>query len=98
MTNYNGQLPPDAEFDSIIPQTTNSTQEKSEKQIFDSRNYLDFSIPDGQKTREVTIRLLPVNIIDGKPEFFQIVHLHNIPVNKELANKIDIIKKKINPI
>lgn len=84
MTNYNGQLPPDAEFDSIIPQTINSTQEKSEKQIFDSRNYLDFSIPDGQKTREVTIRLLPVNIIDGKPEFFQIVHLHNIPVNKEL--------------
>lgn len=83
-SNYNGQLPPDAEFDSIIPQTTNFTHEKIEKQLFDSRNYLDFSIPDGQKTREITIRLLPINLNDGKPEFFQIVHLHNISVNKEL--------------
>lgn len=83
MVNYNGQLPPDAEFEDIIPQTT-TQQEKVEKQIFDARNYLDFSIPDGQKSREITIRLLPVKIVNGKPEFFQIVHLHNIHVNKEL--------------
>lgn len=84
MVNFNGQLPPDAEFDSIIPQTTSTNIEKAEKIAYDTRNYLDFSIPEGQKTREITIRLLPININDGKPEFFQIVHLHNIPVHKDL--------------
>lgn len=84
MSNYNGQLPPDAEFDSIMPQTTYINAEKSDKPAFDSKNYLDFSIPEGQKSREITIRLLPINIRDGKPEFFQIVHLHNISVHKDL--------------
>lgn len=84
MINYNGQLPPDAEFDSIVPQTMNTTSDKVEKKAFDSRNYLDFSIPDGQKSVEKVIRLLPVNIDGNKNEMFQIVHLHNIPVNKEL--------------
>lgn len=74
-------LPPDTDFDNIIPQMT-STSEKQEKAVFDTRNYLDFSIPEGQKTREITIRLLPVNT--ETKEMFQIVHLHNIPVNKEL--------------
>lgn len=86
MTNQNGKMPPVTEFDSIMPQTTNTPSvEKFEKAAFDSRNYLDFSIPDGQKTRDITIRLLPVVVDDGKPhQFFQIVHLHNIPVHKEL--------------
>lgn len=84
MINYNGQLPPDADFDSIIPQTMNSALDKVEKKAFDSRNYLDFSIPEGQKSVEKVIRLLPVNIDGDKREMFQIVHLHNIPVNKEL--------------
>jgi hypothetical protein len=85
MTNYNGQqLPPDAEFDNIIPQTMNTTDKVEKLPAFDSRNYLDFSIPDGQKTREINIRLLPIKTDGDKPEFFQIVHLHNISVNKEL--------------
>lgn len=89
MTNLNSSLsksagyalPPDTDFDNIIPQEI-STPEKTEKVAFDNRNYLDFSIPEGQKTREITIRLLPVN--PETKEFFQIVHLHSIPVNKEL--------------
>lgn len=85
MINYNGQLPPDAEFDSIVPQTMNTTSDKVEKKAFDTRNYLDFSIPDGQKSVEKVIRLLPININGDKGEMFQIVHLHNIPVNKELS-------------
>ena len=85
MINYPGQLPTDAEFDSILPQTTTPTTSEKVEKKFDTRNYLDFSIPDGKKTLEKVIRLLPVNIKeDGKPEFFQIVHLHNIQVNKEL--------------
>ena len=89
MNNFNGQLPPDFEFDAIIPQApkTNAV-EKIEKAAYDVRNYLDFSIPSGQKSKEITIRLLPIKLIkEGdkeKPEFFQIVHLHTIPVNKEL--------------
>lgn len=83
MTNYNGQLPPDAEFDSIISQTMDTTSEKLiEKKAFDSRNYLDFTIPEGQKTLEKVIRLLPINA--ETQEYFQIVHMHNITVNKEL--------------
>ena len=74
-------LPPDTDFDSIIPQVV-SVPEKTEKTTFDSRNYLDFTIPEGKKTREITIRLLPVN--PETKEFFQIVHLHSISVNKEL--------------
>ena len=62
MVNYNGQLPPDAEFVSIVPQTMDTTSERVEKKAFDSRNYLDFSIPEGQKSLEKVIRLLPVNI------------------------------------
>lgn len=81
MANFNKQLPPDTEFDSIVPQMT-TVSEKVEKAVFDSRNYLDFSIPEGQTSREITIRLLPVN--PETKEFFQIVHLHNISVNKEL--------------
>lgn len=78
MTN---QLPPDVEYISI-PQT--KTTEKIDKPAYDSKNYLDFSIPEGKTSREITIRLLPVNINGDKGELFQIVHLHNIPVNKEL--------------
>lgn len=86
MTNQNGKMPPVTEFDNIIPQSVNTTNvEKNEKMAYNKRNYLDFSIPEGQKTREITIRLLPVIVDDDKPhQYFQIVHLHSIPVNKEL--------------
>jgi hypothetical protein len=85
MSNVYGQLPPDVEFDSIVPQTTTATEKAVKNTAFDSRNYLDFSIPDGQKSLEKVIRLLPVKIVDNKPEFFQIVHLHSIPVHKDLG-------------
>ena len=81
MTNFNNQLPTDIPVNVIVPSTMGST--KPEKtSLFDSRNYLDFSIPEGQTSREITIRLLPVN--PETQEMFQIVHLHNIPVHKEL--------------
>ena len=84
MTNYNGQLPPVLKGEVNFPQTTNST-EKVEKNVYDSRNYLDFSIPPGQQSREITIRLLPIDKVEtDSPEYFKIVHLHNITVNKEL--------------
>ena len=86
MINYPNQLPTDVEFDSILPKTTtNTTAYDTVEKKFDARNYLNFTIPEGKKTLEKVIRLLPINLKeDGKPEFFQIVHLHNITVNKEL--------------
>lgn len=81
MSNYNGQLPPDIPAEVIVPPTT-STEPVEKTTNFDSRNYLDFSIPEGQTSREITIRLLPVN--PETQELFQIVHLHSITVNKEL--------------
>jgi hypothetical protein len=84
MMNYNGQLPPEVELDDILPQINTNTK-KNEKYTFDSRNYLNFAIPEGKKTREITIRLLPVAFdANGKEIFFQIVHLHSIPVHQDL--------------
>lgn len=86
MLNQNDKMPPVTDFEDIIPnETMVTTSEKMESTTFDKRNYLDFSIPEGKKMREITIRLLPVVIDDNKPhQYFQIVHLHNIPVHKDL--------------
>ena len=86
MMNQNGKMPPMTDFEDILPQTTNAIEtEKVDKVMYDKHNYLDFSIPEGKKMREITIRLLPVVVDDDKPhKYFQIVHLHSIPVHKDL--------------
>lgn len=81
MNEINRQLPPDIPVDVVIPQTT-VADTVSNKPAFDTRNYLDFSIPKGETSREIWIRLLPVN--PETNELFQIIKLHSIPVNKEL--------------
>lgn len=86
MTNYNGQLPPDVTIKDITlnqPIGLNSNK-PFENKAFDTRNYLNFSIPEGKKSVEKVIRLLPIKMVDGEPEMFQIVHMHNIPVHKDL--------------
>jgi hypothetical protein len=83
MTNFNGQLPPEINFEDMFPQTTTESSKKTEKSAFDKRNYLDFSIPDGKTSKEVTIRLLPIS--PNEKEYFKIVHVHNISVNKDLS-------------
>lgn len=82
MNNSNGQvMPPDIPT-SAIAQPTN-TAEKNNK--YDSRNYLDFSIPKGQTSRTIKIRLLPVEIDEtGTPQLFKIIHMHSIKVHKDL--------------
>ena len=47
MYNNNGQLPPDIPCGYCSPQTT--TNEVVSKPAFDTRNYLDFSIPSRSK-------------------------------------------------
>lgn len=74
-------LPPDIPMNVTIPDNnSNKVQENAPK--FDKRNYLDFSIPEGQASRTLRLRLLPVN--PETRELFQIVHMHSIKVNKEL--------------
>lgn len=85
MNNLNGQLPPDVDFDEINSQQPTTMSSKNvEKTTFDKRNYLDFTIPNGETSKEITIRLLPISIENGEVEFFKIVHFHNISVNEEL--------------
>ena len=84
MSNFN--LPPDVSFEDLKPvdDLTLETKPKQEnKSGFDMRNYLDFSIPEGQTSREITIRLLPISH-KTPTKYFQIVHIHNIKVNSDL--------------
>lgn len=85
MSNFN--LPPDVSFEDLQPienlNCGNSTKPKEHKTGFDSRNYLDFSIPEGQSSREITIRLLPISPAEPA-NYFKLVHIHNIKVNSEL--------------
>ena len=55
MSQFNGQLPADIPADVYVPQTM-ATNKPEKNSTYDSRNYLDFSIPEGQKTLEKTIR------------------------------------------
>lgn len=82
MNDLNGQmLPPDIPA-SAIAQPVNTT-EKNNK--FDSRNYLNYTIPEGQTSHTVKIRLLPVEIDEtGTPQLFKIIHMHSMKVHKDL--------------
>lgn len=83
MTNFNGQLPPEINFEDMFPQSSTDFSKKIEKSTFDKRNYLDFSIPEGKTSKEVVLRLLPIS--PNEKEYFKIVHVHNISVNKDLS-------------
>lgn len=85
MSNLN--LPPDVSFEDLQPiENLNKgilSTKKENKTGFDRRNYLDFSIPEGKTSREITIRLLPISSAEPT-NYFKLVHIHNIKVNNEL--------------
>ena len=51
---------------------------------FNSKNYLNVRLEEGQTQRTITIRLLPMDLTTGNP--FVKVHVHNVKVPKELAS------------
>lgn len=62
-------------------------EEKSERKpsfnSFDAKNYLDVKLDKGEDSKELKIRLLPIDLETGSP--FKIIHMHTIPVQKEIS-------------
>jgi len=60
--------------------TTVSTKKKTE---FNEKNYLQARLKPGEKSKSLTIRLLPFSTEGGSP--FKKVFIHTVKVNKELS-------------
>lgn len=52
---------------------------------FNPKNYLDTKLGAGEDKKVLVIRLLPIDLKTGNP--FVKVHMHNVPVPKEIAEK-----------
>lgn len=77
----------------ILPNITPEAMENLERESkentkqknsnFDTRNYLDVRLDEGQTEKTLKIRLLPMNLETGNP--FVKVHTHNVKVPKEVS-------------
>lgn len=80
MQDFNGNITMEAmdyEF------TTNVVVPKSKETTFNEKNYLNIRLADGQRTKELKIRLLP---IDGNSQTpFKKIHVHTVKVPKEVS-------------
>lgn len=61
----------------------NSTRPSSNG--FNSKNYLNVRLDEGEDEKTITIRLLPMDLTTGNP--FAKIHVHNVEVPKELVKK-----------
>lgn len=61
-----------------------STEKPFKEKAFNSKNYLNLKLEDGETEKTVTIRLLPMNLETGNP--FVKIHVHNVKVPSELAS------------
>ena len=52
---------------------------------FNSKNYLNVRLDEGEDEKTITIRLLPMDLKTGNP--FVKIHVHNVEVPKELVKK-----------
>ena len=68
-----------------IEVATGSTSNNSKTKTFDEKNYLNVRLDEksGEKTKTLTIRLLPMDLETGNP--FVKVHMHNVRVPKEVS-------------
>ena len=71
---------------SVIAQNEQETAKKEDKRktVFNSKNYLDARLAPGEKTKTITIRLLPFSQNDGGSPFFKVFG-HSVRVNKEVS-------------
>ena len=76
--NFNSNITPN----DVIEQLKNAEQAKNFIS-FDPKNYLNTRLENGETSKTITIRLLPINKDGGFP--FQKVYMHTIKVNKEVA-------------
>lgn len=70
--------------ESIVEDTASKAKTQPKKtSTFDEKNYLNVRLADGETQKELTIRLLPMDLKTGNP--FVKVHVHNVKVPKALA-------------
>ena len=60
-----------------------TTRQTNKTGNFDTRNYLDVRLEEGQTEKTLKIRLLPMDLETGNP--FVKVHTHNVKVPKEVS-------------
>lgn len=57
---------------------------KAKEKVFDEKNYLNMRLGDNQSTKELRIRLLPIDGTSNTP--FKKIHVHTIKVPKEVSS------------
>ena len=73
---------PNITFDSLVVEGQNNKTEKKTS-AFDAKNYLNTRLSDGETEKNLTIRLLPMDLKTGNP--FVVVHTHNVKVPQTLV-------------
>lgn len=71
--------------DSIVISNDSGNGSRSKASAFNEKNYLNVRLDEqnGEKTKTLTIRLLPMDLETGNP--FVKVHMHNVRVPKEVS-------------
>jgi len=71
--------------ESIVVVGNDSTSNHAKSKTFDEKNYLNVRLDEksGEKSKTLTIRLLPMDLETGNP--FVKVHTHNVRVPKEVS-------------
>lgn len=69
----------------ITPEVLNNLhldEKPTKKSAFDTKNYLNTKLAEGETEKEVTIRLLPMDLNTGNP--FVLTHFHTVKVPKDI--------------
>lgn len=71
--------------ESIVVENESSKKNSNKQKAFNEKNYLNVRLDEesGEKTKTLTIRLLPMDLETGNP--FVKVHMHNVRVPKEVS-------------
>ena len=70
-------------IEDVLNQKEQETVKVKPKAVFNEKNYLQARLANGEKSKEMTIRLLPFSQEETIP--FHKVHMHTVRVNKEVS-------------
>lgn len=79
MSNFNVNIG----IEDVLSQKEKETITVKPKTVFNEKNYLQARLANGEKSKELVIRLLPFSPDGGSP--FHKVHMHTVRVNKEVS-------------
>lgn len=79
MSNFNVNI----SIEDVLNQKEQETVKFKPKTVFNEKNYLQARLANGEKNKEMTIRLLPFSQEETIP--FHKVHMHTVRVNKEVS-------------